>query len=66
MPSSKRPIPNQPERPSTALGLVGTVIDAVIDGRLDWARTARLLIIVVAVITVAACAPFVVQLWLTR
>lgn len=56
----------KPERPSTALGLVGTVIDAVIDGRLDWVKTARLLIIVVAVITVAAVAPVVVPLWLTR
>ncbi|BCK53191.1 hypothetical protein [Nocardia wallacei] len=66
MRNSKRPIQRRPERPSTALGLVGTVIDAVIDGRLDWVKTARLLIIVVAVITVAAVAPVVVPLWLTR
>lgn len=66
MPNSERPIPSRPERPSTALGLVGTVVDAVIDGRLDWVRTARLLIIVAAVIAVAAGAPVVVQLWLAR
>ncbi|WP_028479913.1 hypothetical protein [Nocardia sp. CNY236] len=53
MPSLERPIPGLPERPSTALGIVGTVIDAVIDGRLDWVRTARLLIIVGAVTTAA-------------
>ncbi|MGV9725033.1 hypothetical protein [Nocardia beijingensis] len=66
MPDSERAIPNLPERPSTALGLIGTIIDAVIDGRLDWARTARLLIIVVAVSAGAAGVPVVVQLWLTR
>lgn len=66
MPSSKRPGPSRPERPSTVLGLVGTVIDAVIDGRLDWARTIRLLVILVPTVTVIAGIPVLVQLWLTR
>lgn len=66
MPSSKRPTPNQPERPRTILSLVGTVIDAVIDGRLDWARTARLVIIVVVTIATLATVPLVSHLWLAR
>lgn len=66
MSNTKRSLPRRPVRPSTVLGLVGTVVDAVIDGRLDWARTARLLLIVVVVIVVAAVTPIVVQLWLVR
>jgi hypothetical protein len=49
MPDFERNTLNRPERPRTLIGIVGNIIDAVIDGRLDWVKTLRLVFILAVV-----------------
>lgn len=57
MPTVQPPVPQRPNRPTTVLGLIGTLLDAFLSGQAGWKQAMQVvfLAIMLTATVVVAC-----------